>query len=363
MKKELGLYIHIPFCKTLCAYCDFCKFINQKEDVINKYINHLIEEINENINYFDEITSVYIGGGTPNSIPFKALKRLFKALESINPIEYSIETNIEFIDEEFIDLLKQTKVNRISIGIQTFDRQLIKEINRFHNKEMCINAINLLKENGFNNINIDMIYGIKNQTLHQLKEDLNILKSLDLQHVSYYSLILEENSVYGRLYKNLDSLIEEDLEGEMNELVIKELKSMGYNHYEISNFSKEGKESYHNKLYWKRSNYIGVGASATGYLNGITTSNSSILSEYLDNKKEVFNTSLEEQKQEFFWIGLRLINGVNLDDYIKKFNENPMEKFKIDKLISKDLLEKNDNKLRLTTKGILLGNAVFRHFI
>ncbi len=363
MKKELGLYIHIPFCKTLCSYCDFCKFINQKEEVINKYIDYLIKEIEDNEHYFNDITSIYIGGGTPNSINKKALKRLFKALETINPIEYSIETNVEFIDQNFIDLLKETKVNRISIGIQSFDDILIKEMNRFHNKDMCFKAIKLLKDNGYNNINIDMIYGIKNQTLEQLKDDLNTIKILDIEHVSYYSLILEENSVYGRLYKDLESLIEEDLEATMNELVIKQLKEFGFNHYEISNFSKENKESYHNKLYWKRSEYIGVGASATGYINNKTTANSSVLSNYLNGEKEVFETTLEEQKEEFFWLGLRMIKGVNLNDYIKKFNEDPMIKFDIEKLITLKLLEKNGNILKLSNKGILLGNTVFRHFI
>lgn len=363
LKKELGLYIHIPFCKTLCHYCDFCKFINQKEDVINKYIDHLIKEIQKYSSYFDDITSIYIGGGTPNSIDLKALKRLFKALETINPIEYSIETNVEFINQNFIDLLKETKVNRISIGVQSFDDILIKEMNRFHNKNMCITAVNLLKSNGYNNINIDMIYGIKNQTIKQLESDLKTLQILDIQHVSYYSLILEEKSVYGRKYEDLDALIEEDLEASMNELVINTLNEYGFNHYEISNFSKENKESYHNKLYWKRSEYIGVGASATGYLNNITTSNSNILSGYYNGEKEEFDTTIEEQKQEFFWLGLRIISGVDLSLYTKKFNENPMIKFNIQKLIDMNLLQLNGDILKLTTKGILLGNTVFRHFI
>ncbi len=267
MGKELGLYIHIPFCKTLCHYCDFCKFINQKEETISKYIDFLVKEIEEYSSKFNDITSIYIGGGTPNSIDLKHLKRLFKALEDINPIEYTIETNIEFIDQKFINLLKKTKVNRISIGIQSFNDNLIKTMNRFHNKVMCINGINLLKYNGYNNINIDMIYGVKDQTIEQLESDLNILESIDVKHVSYYSLILEEKSVFGKKYAELDSLIDEDLEAIMNEKVITYLKNIGYTHYEISNFSKENFESYHNKLYWKRSEYIGCGASATGYLN------------------------------------------------------------------------------------------------
>ncbi len=363
MKKDLGLYIHIPFCKTLCHYCDFCKFINQKESTINNYIDYLIEEIGQFSTYFNDITSIYIGGGTPNSIPLEALKRLFKALESINPREYSIETNIEFIDQNFIDLLKTTKVNRVSIGIQTFNNNLIKEINRFHTKEMCIEGIKLLRKNGYKNINIDMIYGIKNQDIDLLKEDIKVLKELNVEHISYYSLILEEKSVYGIKYHQLDSLIEEDLEASMNELVIKSLKELGYKHYEISNFSKENYESYHNKLYWRREEYIGVGASATGYLDNKTTANSDILSHYLSGKKEVFDNTKEDQKQEFFWLGLRIIDGVNLDDYIKKFNEDPFKKFNINELIEQGLLIKEGSILRLSDKGILLGNSVFRAFI
>ncbi len=363
MKKDLGLYIHIPFCKTLCYYCDFCKFINQKETTISKYIDHLIDEINSYKSKFKDITSIYIGGGTPNSINLIYLKKLFACLEDINPIEYSIETNVEFINQSFIDLLKLTKVNRISIGIQSFNSELIKEMNRFHDEEMCINAIKLLKENGYENINIDLIYGVKNQTIEQLKYDINMLRILDVKHVSYYSLILEEKSVFGKKYTDLDSLIDEDLEANMNEIVIEELKKIGFSHYEISNFSKENFESYHNKLYWKRCEYIGCGASATGYLDGKTHANSNVLSEYFNGEKEQFNTSIEEQKQEFFWLGLRMISGVNLDDYIEKFNENPLDKFDISKLEKLGLLALNGRFLKLTPKGILLGNVVFRYFL
>lgn len=364
MENKLGLYIHIPFCKTLCYYCDFCKFINQKEEEIFKYTKHLIQEINQYKDNFNEITSIYIGGGTPNSIPLECLNLLFKALEGINPIEYSIETNIEHIDQNFIDLLKTTKVNRISIGIQSFDSILIKTMNRFHNKSMCEKGIDLLKKNGFNNINIDMIYGVKNQTIKQLESDLNILKELDIKHVSYYSLILEEKSVFGRKYSDLESLIDEDLEGNMNDLVIKKLKEFGYNHYEISNFSKENFESYHNKLYWERSNYIGCGASATGYIDGKTIANSNILSRYYNGEKDVIISEIEERQREYFWMGLRLIKGVSIKKFIDTFNEkNPIEKFNINKLIDMDLLELNGDVLRLTNKGILLGNSVFMHFI
>lgn len=363
MKEKLGLYIHIPFCKTLCYYCDFCKFINQKDDIISKYIDHLIDEIGQYKQKFKDITSIYIGGGTPNSIDFKYLEKVFKCIDDISPIEYSIETNIEYINQEFIDLLKTTKVNRVSIGIQSFDADLIKEMNRFHNELMCINGIKLLKDNGYNNINIDLIYGVKNQTIDQLKYDLNMIKKLNVEHVSYYSLILEEKSVFGKKYDGLDCLIDQDLEASMNEVVISTMKENGYKHYEISNFSKENYESYHNKLYWSRDEYIGCGASATGYLNGTTIANSSVLSNYLNGEKETYLNTIDDRKQEFFWLGLRLIDGVNIDDYIKKFDEDPLVTFEINKLIEQELLVLKGNILSLTDKGILLGNAVFRHFI
>lgn len=361
--KDLGLYIHIPFCKTLCYYCDFCKFINQKDEIISKYIDTLIDEINTYKDRFKDITSIYIGGGTPNSIELKYLEKLFKCLEEINPIEYSIETNVEHINIDFINLLRTTKVNRISIGIQSFNKDLIVEMNRFHTEEMCIDVIRMLKENSYENINIDLMYGIKNQTIDHVKYDLNMIGKLDVKHVSYYSLILEEKSVFGKKYEDLESLIDEDLEATMTEYVNNEMKRIGFKHYEISNFAKDGCESYHNMLYWKRLEYIGCGASATGYLDGKTIANSNVLSSYFNGEKEQFDTSVEEQKQEFFWLGLRMIDGVNLQDYVTKFNEDPIEKFDILKLEKMGLLALNGHYLKMTSKGILLGNVVFRHFI
>ncbi len=240
---------------------------------------------------------------------------------------------------------------------------LINEINRFHTKDICIKSIYLLKKNGYNNINLDMMYGLPNQTLIDIKNDLEIIEKLDIQHISYYSLILEEKSVYGVKYKDLDTLLDEDLEHEMNLLINKTLKNSEFKHYEISNYSKENYESYHNKLYWKRYNYIGCGASAAGYIDGINTHNSNILSSYFNGESETYETSIEEQKQQFFWLGLRMLDGVDLDDYIAKFNEDPIQKFNINELIDKELLIKNNKNLRLTERGIMLGNIVFRHFI
>lgn len=362
----LGLYVHIPFCNTICTYCDFPKIIanNCKKE---EYINNLIRELHSYKAILKDVKTVYIGGGTPNSLDINLLKKLFIALKPYldNSIENTIEINSELFTEEQAKLFKEFNINRVSIGVQTFDDRLIKIINRYHNKEIVNNAINLLKSNQIDNINIDMIYGLPTQTIEELKYDIDYLLGLDIKHISYYGLILEEKTVLEYQIKN--KLIEEpdeDLTEEMAILVNKTLNNSRFNHYEISNYSLQNYESKHNLIYWNHEDYIGIGAKACGFYNNKRYQNNFILNKYYEkfiDFEEII--SLKEAKKEYMMLGLRKIKGVNLNEYFLKFNSRIEEDFNLDKLFKYDLIEIVENHLRIKKEKILLGNVVFEEFV
>ena len=264
-----GLYIHIPFCNTICSYCDFNKMIS-KIDRQNIYINRLIEEINSYDNKLNDLTSIYIGGGTPNSISLTNSESIFKVLDKYNNnlLEYSIELNPELINEELVILLKKYNITRVSIGVQTINDSSIKLLNRNHNRQTVVNAINLLKKYNIDNINIDMIFGIPNTTITDLNKDLDFVLSLPITHISYYSLIIEDKTIIKyKIDKNEIEELEDDLIADMYNLVSNKLNENGFIQYEISNYAKNGYESKHNLLYWTQQNYIGLGLNAVSFID------------------------------------------------------------------------------------------------
>ena len=250
-------YIHIPFCKNICSYCDFCKMYYNK-DFIDKYLLSLEKEINL---YYknDLLNTLYIGGGTPSCLDEISLKKLFKIISIFKlnkTYEFTFECNIEDINEKLLIFLKENKVNRISIGLQSFNKKYIEFMNRkYLNKKEITDKINLVKKY-FNNINIDLIYGINNETLKELQEEVDSFINLDVNHISLYSLILEDNTILKtKKYKEID----DDLNRKMYDYIRKTLKKNNYIHYEISNFSKKGYMSKHNLCYWNNDNYYGFG--------------------------------------------------------------------------------------------------------
>ena len=361
-----GLYIHIPFCKKLCSFCDFPKRINQKEEVINKYLEKLVKEIN--CLEESDINTIYIGGGTPNFLSLEQLEYLFKSIENKHfnkIIEYTIETNYELITIEQIKLFKKYNINRVSIGVQTLNNDIAENINRYCNYEELKEKINLLRNNGINNINLDFIFGLPNETIIDVKYNLERIKELNVEHVSYYSLILEDKTVLSHhIDNNLVKLPNDDLTGDMYKLIIKYMKDLGYHHYEISNFSKYGFESKHNIIYWNLDEYIGIGASSASYYKNWRIYNSKLLTNYMFNndiiKEEI---TFEISKGEYFWLGLRMIDGVSIIKYKEKYNSDPFKDFNINDLINKGLLIIEDNYLKLTELGLEHGNYVFEHFI
>lgn len=362
----IGLYIHIPFCKSICHYCDFVKIGVQKEEYRIKYLDTLINELNSYQNHFDKIDTIYIGGGTPNTLTDEELIKLFEALKPIKPVEFSIELNPESYTHKQGEIFKKYGVNRVSIGAQTSDLEILKFLNRRHDNNHVINAVKSLKSLGITNINLDLIFAIPGQTLKSINQDIDFFIKLDIPHLSYYNLILEDNTYFHYLY-NRDKFheIDDDKSRKMYENIIDKLTNLGYNHYEISNFSKPNFESLHNLKYWENQDYIGIGLGAHGLISGKRTYNERAFHKYLKNTLyEELILSKEDKITEELIMGLRLTRGINLSEVNLKYQIDLYQKFpKIKEMKDLKLLAEEDGYLKLTKEGIFLGNQVFQIFV
>lgn len=361
-----GLYIHIPFCKHICSYCDFPKRIAKNDEQIKIYIGFLLKEIERYKEYLDRVKTIFIGGGTPNMLSDELLEELLSSVQKYvkEPLEFTIECNPELITNNQIELFKKYGVNRVSLGVESFiDEDLVK-LNRHHTKKKALEVIKMLKEKGITNINIDLIFAHPFDSLEKVKTNLEIFSTLDIPHLSYYSMILEDKTVFKYLYDNNKlELVAEDDAAIMYEYIINYLKKNGYHHYETSNFAKNGFESRHNLLYWQEEEYVGVGAGAAGFLNNIRYTNSYHLDKYYEGCKEEEVLSNEDIKKEYMMLGFRKIDGISISDYLKRFNTNIFDDFKFDKLMKEELIEIKDDFITLTQKGIMLANEVFMEFI
>jgi len=305
-----SIYIHIPFCKNICSYCDFCK-IYYNETLVNKYLEALSNEIKNNYKK-EKIKTLYIGGGTPSSLNLKQLKKIFGIIKQIKldkDYEFTFELNPDDLIKEKLLLLKKNKVNRISIGVQTFNNKYLKLLNRSHNIKQIKDGIKLSKSIGLNNINLDLMYGFSNQTFKELKKDVKTLLSLNPTHISTYSLILEPNTI---LYINNNKPINEDLEYKMYQYICKKMQKKKYIHYEISNFSKDNYQSNHNLNYWDNNEYYGFGLGAHGYINDFRYENTRSINKYIKGNyllKSHKLTKKETMENELI-LGLRKIEGI-----------------------------------------------------
>lgn len=376
MSKELGIYIHIPFCKSKCYYCDFISYTNQCSQV-ESYIQEVSKEMKQyNISNYN-VTTIYIGGGTPSFMDEKYIKQLLEELKTklinnetkFEEIEITIEINPGTITKQKLEQYKRSGVNRISIGLQSTNDILLKQIGRIHNYAEFLEAYQLVKEVGFENINIDVMIGLPNQIIQDIKKTLEEIKKLNPNHVSVYSLMVEENTKMENLIaKGELQLPDEELERQMYWYVKNTLELNGYKHYEISNFAKEGKESKHNSNCWEQKEYIGLGASAHSYLRGVRYANSSFTEAgkwHFKNKEIQERQSLEDQKREYMLLGLRKLEGVSIQKFKEKFVDNPIFLFReeIEKLVKQDLLVVDGDWIRLTNKGIDLANLVWQEFV
>ena len=350
-------YIHIPFCKNICSYCDFCKMY-YNENFVSSYLVALEKEIKK---YYknDLLNTLYIGGGTPSCLSKENLLTLFNILKifKLNKnYEFTYECNIEDINEFFLIFLKQNKVNRISIGIESFNPKYLKLMNRKIIEEKDIfNKINLTKKY-FSNINIDLIYGINGQTIEELSLDLEKIISLDVPHISLYSLILENNTI---LKNNNYKEIDDDLNRKMYDLIRNTLKNNNYNHYEISNFSKKGFYSKHNLCYWNNENYYGFGLGASGYIDNIRYTNTKGLNSYIKGNYRISEEILtEKEKMEYEMIlNLRKINGISKKKFYNKYNKNINEVFDVSKL------KENKKYYYISKKYLFVENYILSDFI
>ena len=339
-----SVYIHIPFCKTICTYCDFPK-LYKEEAMIDNYLNALKNEVKEYYNE-EEIYTIYIGGGTPsclNSNQLLKLKEIIDLFKFNNLEEFTFECNIEDISPDLIDYLKTLKVTRLSIGIQSFNKDKLSLLGRNADFKDALEKINLLKENNFNNINLDLIYGLPNERLSDLRMDLKKFLKLKPTHLSTYSLIIEENTILGN---NRANLAENTLEYKMYQMIIKKLKKNHFNHYEISNFSLEGKSSKHNLIYWKNEEYYGFGLGAHGYIEGFRYENTRSITEYNKGNYRMDEKLLSKQEkmENELMLGLRLIKGINIKEFHSKFKTNIQDVFPVKPLIkNKDLIYKGNN--------------------
>lgn len=361
-----GLYIHIPFCEYICHYCDFVKQVPKNDDVIDKYLASLIKEIDSYKEHFKSIETIYIGGGTPSMLKPYQLESLLKSLLEINPLEFTIEVNPESYSKEKGLIFKKYGINRVSLGVQSFNDDILSYVNRGHTKDQVFDVVNHLKAIGLNNISVDLIYAIPGQTTEMLEQDLKYIKQLDINHVATYSLILEEKTYFHHQFvRGKFKPVDNEIEALMFEIVINELKKQGFNHYEISNFAREENESLHNKIYWTLGEYIGVGLGAHGFIDNYRTYNVKSLNQYNDQIPclKVLQSDKDLLADKLIF-GLRLLEGVNLKEIEDKFNINILTSFPdINKKIDLGLAVIENNYLKLTEKGVFLGNQVFEAFI
>jgi len=379
--KELGIYIHIPFCKRKCYYCDFVSFSN-KGQLVEKYVKALNSEIIEKskeINKEYEVTTIYIGGGTPSFIDEenieKILNNVFTNYDVTKNAEITIEINPGTVNEGKIEKYKQIGINRISIGLQSTNNELLDKIGRIHKFVDFINTYNIVKKVGFDNINVDLMLALPNQTIQDLEESLNKVIELNPKHISVYSLIVEEETpIQKMLEKNKISLPSEDIERNMYWMVKETLEKNNYNHYEISNFAQKGYESKHNMNCWEQKEYLGFGVAAHSYINNNRISNIEIIEEYIRNIEEgkieknqiIEEEQTDEEKQkEYMLLGLRKIEGVNIQEFKNKFVENPIYIFhkELERLVNEELIEIDLNQIKLTSKGLDFANLVWEEFI
>lgn len=372
-----GLYLHIPFCKKKCDYCDFCSFTGSDDALHHKYLKALHKELDFGPDL--QIGTVYIGGGTPTILSNRSLSRLMDFVRAgLKPapspsMEFTIEANPGTIDFYKLKTLRDGGVNRLSIGAQSFDNKELKLLGRIHDAEDIYGSYESAIKAGFSNINLDLIFGLPGQTVSDWTSSVKKTVKLRPKHISAYGLQIEKETVFHKKYAQNASMgsagsFSEDTEYQMYSETIELLKSEGYIHYEISNFCLPGFECRHNLNYWENGEYLGLGVAAASHLNGGRRKNTLDLNKYLSDpvnsaKKE--RHSKKNEISETMFMGLRLIKGINLNSFKKRFGAPLGSLFRkeIKELTAKELVELTGSHLKLTDKGLFLANEVFEKFV
>ncbi len=378
LMNKTGLYIHVPFCGSKCNYCDFNSYTG-KLDLVEEYFTDMKKEIDlyREEMIFNQIGTIFIGGGTPSCVDDKFIGEILDACrEKYNvseSCEITIESNPGTLTEKKLEAYRQYGINRISIGLQAYQENLLKYLGRKHTTEEFINSVKMAQAAGFRNINADIIFGIPGQTLKDWMDTLNVLTELGITHISAYDLKIEDGTKFGDL-KAAGKLIEMDdeLDREMYHYAIDILREKGYNHYELSNFAKEGYQCKHNLIYWNCIEYLGLGAGAHSFLQDIRFENHATIEgyiEYLEKGQkpveERYVRDFCEKMSEYMFLGLRLIDGISKERFEDRFNQNIFETYgsKLERLKKKQLIDIENNRVKLTNLGLDLANQVFVEFI
>lgn len=374
MKDKISLYIHIPFCVRKCLYCDFPSFSGM-ESIFDDYVRMLCREIDETYSDYRgmEVKSIFVGGGTPSVLPPALLGRIsdkiFSRFDVDSQAEITIETNPGTLDAKKLAEMKSMYFNRLSMGLQAWQDRLLKKLGRIHTADEFETNFLQARDAGFKNINVDLMFALPAQSLDDWQETLEKVMKLRPEHISAYSLIIEEGTPFFDMFDRGEiKETDEETDRKMYYLAKEMLSDKGYKQYEISNFAKEGFECYHNKVYWRTEEYQGFGLGAHSYAGGVRFHNTYDMKEYLRGEglrldKEFL--SIEEKQEEFMFMGLRMNEGVSEAEFLRRFGESMDSVYgdEIKELISEELLVKKDGRLSLTDRGVDISNSVFEKFI
>lgn len=377
-RQNTSCYIHIPFCEHICFYCNFNK-VFLKGQPVDEYIQGLLKEIQLTLNTHPTDTSetIYIGGGTPTSLSASQLDVLLSGITQLLPVattkEFTIEANPGDLTQEKLDVIKNYGINRLSMGVQTFNDRLLRKIGRKHTAADVYETLKLIEKNQIDNVSIDLIYALPGQSFEDFRNTLQKAIAFDLPHYAMYSLILENKTMFMNwVRRGRIELPEQEEEAKMFELAIEEMEKAGFSHYEVSNFAKKGWESKHNLVYWNNEHYYGFGAGASGYLGQSRYKNFGPIQHYLQPLREnqlpvieTENLTIQNQMEEELFLGLRKQEGVSLTHFREKFNQELTALYRqvLPGLFAEQLLTCENNHLKLTKKGLFLGNEVFEKFL
>jgi len=363
-----SLYIHIPFCEKICTYCDFAKEVDSQVKK-EKYVHALIKELSMHREKLSELQTIFIGGGTPSVLTISQLTTLGNALHKVikmyNIKEFTIECNPSDINEEKALKLIDIGVNRISLGVQTFNDNHLKFLNRTHRLKDIESAVSILRKVGFRNISVDLLFGLPNQNMAELRDDVRRVLAMNVEHISYYNLILEEGTKLYNLVQNGEvDLLDNDIEANMYEWIITTLSKQQFDHYEISNFAKPNYEGYHNVLIWKDADYLGIGVGAHSKYNNTRYANTSRLKYYMEsienNAFPKYETYPYEPMRDYLLNGLRLREGIDLNSFKHRFGQSVFTFYPgFESLVNSGLLAIDNQRLYLTHQGLMYGNTIF----
>jgi len=380
MKKQpLGLYIHIPYCIHKCGYCDFNSH-PIKQDEMNHYIDALVAEMKHYAKTYSNtniIRTIFLGGGTPTTLTVYQLERILKECVSeftvASDAEITIEANPATIDIEQLKSIRQTGYNRISIGVQSFDKAELKLLDRAHGPEEIHSTVDRARKAGFDNLSLDLMFAVPNQSLSSWESNLNKALEKNPEHLSTYNLTIEQGTAFSKLQSNGKLIMpDDDHQLELYKRTIERLTKKGFHHYEISNFARRGKECKHNITYWENKNTLGLGAGASSYMNGTRFKNINLPAHYIRQVKEkkiaVEHSETLEPRQamgETIMLGLRLLQGISIHQFEKRFQISFINLFKniVHSLKEKELILIEDDRLRLSPKGLFLADSVILEFI